>query len=165
MFKVFGKKETISILAPMTGEAIKVDEVPDQVFAQKMIGDGVAITPTSGEVLAPCDGKIIQTFPTNHVLGIQTDEGIEILIHIGLDTVELAGRGFKSFVKVGDNIKVGDKLLEVDLDFIRKNGKQIITPVIITNVDIVECMEVKLGQVIKGEDEIMIIIKRKIVNI
>lgn len=165
MFEILKKKSAISILTPMTGEVVNIDEVPDQVFAQKMVGDGVAIIPTSGEVVAPCNGKIIQTFPTNHALGIETDEGLKILIHIGLETVELSGEGFESFVKVGDNIKIGDKLLEVDLDFVRKSGNVIISPIIITNLDIVENMEVELGQVTKGEDEIMNIIIRKIVNI
>lgn len=139
----------------MTGDVVDITEVPDEVFAQKMVGDGVAINPTDGLVVAPCNGKIVQVFPTKHALGIETKEGVEILIHVGLDTVELKGEGFKSFVETGDKVKTGDKLLEVNLDLIKKEGKPIVSPIIITNPDFVESISKNTGKVVASEDEIM----------
>lgn len=155
MFNFLKKDKSLSIKAPMTGDVVDITEVPDEVFAQKMVGDGVAINPTDGLVVAPCNGKIVQVFPTKHALGIETKEGVEILIHVGLDTVELKGEGFKSFVETGDKVKTGDKLLEVNLDLIKKEGKPIVSPIIITNPDFVESISKNTGKVVASEDEIM----------
>lgn len=155
MFNIFKRKKEISIVAPMTGEIIEIDKVPDAVFAGKMVGDGLAINPSEGTVVAPCNGKIIQVFPTNHAIGILTPEGLEILIHIGLDTVNLKGNGFKAFVAAGDSVKKGDKLLEVDLEYVSNNAKSTISPIIITNIDIVNSISAKKGTVEKGKDNIM----------
>lgn len=155
MFNLFNRDKSISILAPMTGDIIEITQVEDEVFSEKMVGDGVAIEPREGIVVSPVQGRIVQIFPTKHALGIETVEGLEILIHIGLDTVELKGEGFKSYVKVGDEVKVGDKLLEVDLDFIRKSGRSTVSPIIITNMDIVKNISTKIGNVNRGEDSIM----------
>ena len=122
MFGLFKNKE-ISLIKPIEGKIIKITKVEDPAFSQKMLGDGFAIEPTKGEVKSPVDGKIVQKFPTNHALGIETKEGIEILIHVGINTVELKGEGFKSFVKVGDKVKKGDKLLEFDIEFIKSKDK------------------------------------------
>lgn len=155
MFNFLKKDKSLSIKAPMTGDVVDITEVPDEVFAQKMVGDGIAINPTDGLVVAPCNGKIVQVFPTKHALGIETKEGVEILIHVGLDTVELKGEGFKSFVETGDKVKTGDKLLEVNLDLIKKEGKPIVSPIIITNPDFVESISKNTGKVVASEDEIM----------
>lgn len=155
MFDLFKRKRKVSIVAPMTGEIIEIDKVPDEVFARKMVGDGLAIKPSEGTVVAPCNGKVIQVFPTNHAMGILTPEGLEILIHIGLDTVSLKGNGFKSFVAAGDNVKKGDKLLEVDLEYVRENAKSIISPIIITNMEIVQELLVGKGTVEKKKDNII----------
>lgn len=155
MFNLFNRDKSISILAPMTGDIIEITQVEDEVFSEKMVGDGVAIEPREGIVVSPVQGRIVQIFPTKHALGIETEDGLEILIHIGLDTVELKGEGFKSYVKVGDEVKVGDKLLEVDLDFIRKSGRSTVSPIIITNMDIVKNISTKIGNVNRGEDSIM----------
>lgn len=157
MFKWLKKNKLIYIKSPMTGEIVEITEVPDEVFAQKMVGDGVGINPTNGIVVSPCDGKIVQIFPTKHAIGIETNEGLEILIHVGLDTVELAGEGFESFVEIGDKVSTGDKLLEVNLDFIEEKGKPIVSPIIITNQDLTKSISVKSGKVIAGEDEIMVV--------
>jgi PTS system glucose-specific IIA component len=155
MFSLFSRDKSISILAPMTGDIIEITQVEDEVFSERMVGDGVAIEPREGIVVSPVQGRIVQIFPTKHALGIETEDGLEILIHIGLDTVELKGEGFKSYVKVGDEVKVGDKLLEVDLDFIRKSGRSTVSPIIITNMDIVKNISTKIGNVDRGEDSIM----------
>ncbi len=155
MFDLFNRKRNIEIVAPMTGEIVEIDKVPDEVFSGKMVGDGVAIRPSKGIVVAPCHGKIIQVFPTNHAIGILTTEGIEILIHVGLDTVNLKGNGFKSFVSGGDKIKKGDKLLEFDLEYIIKNAKSVISPIIITNMEVVHSLSTNKGNVEKGRDNIM----------
>lgn len=158
MFNLFKKESNVKLLAPMTGEIIRLEDVPDEVFASKMIGDGLAIEPKDNEVLSPCDGKIVQIFPTKHAIGIETKEGIEILIHIGIDTVSLNGKGFKSFVSQGDRVLCGDKLLEIDLDYISKNAKSIITPILITNMDKVKELSKSKGNVRKGKDMILEII-------
>ncbi|MCD3351917.1 PTS transporter subunit EIIC [Clostridium botulinum D/C] len=121
------------LLSPLNGKVINLSEVPDETFASKLMGDGIAIDPTDGIVTSPVDGTVAQLFWTNHALGIITDSGVELLIHVGIDTVQMEGRGFKAFVSQGDKVKAGDKLLEVDLDLVRKEAKSAITPIIITN--------------------------------
>ncbi|MBC8589046.1 PTS sugar transporter subunit IIA [Paratissierella segnis] len=155
MLNLFKKEINVKLLAPMTGEIIELEDVPDEVFASKMIGDGLAIKPSDNEILSPCDGKIVQIFPTKHAIGIETNEGLEILIHIGIDTVVLNGNGFKSFVSQGDRVYCGDKLLEVDLDYINKNAKSTITPILITNMDKVKEFSKINGDVKKNKDVIM----------
>ncbi|KPU27378.1 hypothetical protein TR13x_04670 [Caloranaerobacter sp. TR13] len=155
MFKFFRRNKSRDILAPMMGKIINIENVPDEVFSQKMVGDGIAIEPTDGIAVAPCDGKIIQIFPTNHAIGIETEEGLQILIHIGIDTVELKGEGFKSYVNKGDYVKAGDKLLEVDLEYLKKNGKSIISPIVITNMELVDSLNKMKGYVKAFSDSIM----------
>lgn len=121
------------IYAPLSGRIVPLEKVPDPTFSEKMMGDGIAIEPTEGKVVAPFDGEVMQVFPTKHAIGILSNLGIEVLIHIGLETVGLNGEGFETHVKAGDKIKAGDVLVTVDLDFISKNAKSIITPVIVTN--------------------------------
>lgn len=154
MFKFLKSKE-IEILAPMTGNAVAITEVPDPVFGEKMIGDGIAIEPTDGLVLAPCKGKVMQIFPTNHAVGIETKEGFDLLIHLGIDTVELNGEGFERLVEEGQDVEVGTPIIKMDLDVISKKEKPTITPVIITTMDKIKNMETMVGQVIAGESVIM----------
>lgn len=120
-------------MAPANGEIVPIEEVPDPVFGQKMMGEGVAVLPTGGDISAPVDGKIVQVAPTKHAVGIQTEDGTEILIHVGLETVALKGEGFTSFVNEGDEVTVGQKLLEVNWDFVKENVPSLITPIVITN--------------------------------
>ncbi len=127
------KKKPIKITAPIKGEIIELKDVNDQVFSQKMVGDGFAIIPSSDVVLAPFDAEVLMVFHTNHALGLKSQEGIELLIHVGLDTVDLKGEGFESFVKAGDNVKKGDKLLGFDLPSLLSKGIDMTSPVIITN--------------------------------
>lgn len=136
MFGLFKKKnETIEIYSPLNGESRLLCEVDDAVFSQKMVGDGMAVLPSDGKLYAPVDGTLVQVFKTKHAYAITTSEGVEILIHCGLDTVELHGEGFTAFKKSGDPIRKGELLAEIDLDFLRAQGKDIVTPVVITNSD------------------------------
>lgn len=116
-----------------SGTVISLENVPDQVFSQKMMGDGFAVELTDGHVYAPVSGDVTLVFPTGHAFGITTADGLEILIHLGIDTVELNGKGFDGKVKQGDSISQGDLLTVMDLDFIKENGKSVISPVIFTS--------------------------------
>jgi len=122
-------------LVPMSGTILSLDDVPDQVFSGRMMGDGFAIEPSDGKVVAPFTGTITTFFPTKHAIGLLSDDGREILIHVGLDTVNLKGEGFDAKVKEGDRVKAGDVLLEVNLDLIRDKVPSLITPIILTNGD------------------------------
>lgn len=124
-----------AIVSPLKGEIVSLSQVPDQTFSQKMLGDGFAVNPTEGFVVAPCDAEVINLFPTLHAIGLLTSEGAEILIHVGIDTVKMKGDGFKSLVKTGDTVKKGQKLLEFSIDKIKSAGYNTITPVIVTNGD------------------------------
>ena len=161
--KLFKKKEEVtdvSINAPVSGEVVALEEVPDPVFSEKMMGDGVAIKPTNGEVVSPVIGEIIQVFPTKHAVGIRAENGAEILIHIGLETVSLDGEGFTSYVGEGDQVKQGDKLIRFDMDIIREKAKSTVTPIIITNTDDMSNIEAKtIKEVIAGQDEILQVTK------
>ena len=133
------------ISSPLTGKVFSLSEVKDEVFSKEIMGKGVAIQPSIGEVVAPFDGKVSAIFPTNHAVGLTNNSGVEVMIHVGLDTVELNGKSYKSFVKNGDTVKKGDKLIEFDMDEIKKVGYDVITPVIVTNsaqfVDVIETSE------------------------
>ncbi|MCE5089678.1 PTS sugar transporter subunit IIA [Staphylococcus devriesei] len=158
--KLFGKgkevDKNIEIYAPITGKYVNIEEIPDPVFAQKMMGEGFGINPTEGEVVSPIEGKVDNVFPTKHAIGLKADNGLELLVHIGLDTVQLDGEGFEILVNSGDTVQVGDPLLKFDLEFIRNNAKDVISPVIITNSDQTESIYINDAQaVIKGETKIV----------
>ncbi|GJF44831.1 glucose-specific PTS transporter subunit IIBC [Staphylococcus argenteus] len=131
--------------APLTGEVTPLSEVPDQVFSEKMMGDGIAIKPSQGEVRAPFNGKVQMIFPTKHAIGLVSDSGLELLIHIGLDTVKLNGEGFTLHVEEGQEVKQGDLLINFDLDYIRNNAKSDITPIIVTQGNITN-LDFKQGE-------------------
>ncbi|MCS4907854.1 glucose-specific PTS transporter subunit IIBC [Staphylococcus aureus] len=131
--------------APLTGEVTPLSEVPDQVFSEKMMGDGIAIKPSQGEVRAPFNGKIQMIFPTKHAIGLVSDSGLELLIHIGLDTVKLNGEGFTLHVEEGQEVKQGDLLINFDSDYIRNHAKSDITPIIVTQGNITN-LDFKQGE-------------------
>ncbi|EOD01118.1 sucrose-specific PTS transporter subunit IIBC [Caldisalinibacter kiritimatiensis] len=141
------------IVSPMRGKAISIEEVPDNTFANKFLGDGIAIEPEDGLVVAPVDGTIAHIFETKHAIAIKTETGVELLIHVGIDTVKMNGEGFEAFIKAGDKVKAGDKLLKVDLDLVKEKAKSTITPIVVTNTDNFESIEkLKEGKVdIKDE--------------
>ncbi|MGG3575027.1 PTS glucose transporter subunit IIA [Bacillus gobiensis] len=134
-------KNEEAVYSPIDGQVVPLEEVPDPVFSQKMMGEGIAVKPENGNIVSPVEGEIIQLFHTKHAVGIRSLSGIELLIHIGLDTVELMGEGFEAHVKEGDKVKVGDPLITCDLDFISEKASSTITPIVITNGDIVESIE------------------------
>ena len=158
LFKKKKKPETESkkgIYAPITGNLLPISEVPDPVFSQKMMGDGFAIEPTEGKVYSPISGKVMNIFPTKHAIGLVSDEGHEILIHFGMDTVTLNGEGFTSHVSDGDIVSAGDLLLSVDLDSVRPKVPSLITPVVFTNLNEKVIELKKTGPVTHGEADIL----------
>ena len=128
----FLEKKDFDFVAPMTGKVLELSEVNDKVFSEKMMGDGFAIELTDSKVVAPVDGVIAMTYPSKHAFGIKADSGEEILIHIGMDTVELNGEGFVSFVENNQRIKKGQLLCKVDIDYVKSKGKSLVSPIIFT---------------------------------
>ncbi|KMY48376.1 glucose-specific PTS transporter subunit IIBC [Peribacillus loiseleuriae] len=152
-------KEEIFV-SPITGKIKPISEVPDAVFAEKMMGDGFAILPTDGTIVSPVDGTIVNLFPTKHALGIESDNGLEILIHVGIDTVKLEGNGFEALVAQGDKVKRGQSLLKVDLAYVKEHAPSIITPIVFTNLKEGESIKIeKSGTVESGEKDVISIIK------
>lgn len=139
--------------APVTGRIVRIEDVPDQVFASKTMGDGFAIDPTEGKLYSPFTGEVTVAYPTGHAYGLRTAGGKEVLIHIGMDTVELNGKGFKPAVRQGDHVRQGDLLTEIDLDYIKKAGKPVITPIIFTDGTQVELT--KTGNVKHGDTDVL----------
>lgn len=125
--------DTLDITSPLTGKLMKLEDVQDGAFSSGALGKGVAILPSEGNVYAPVNGVVTTLFPTLHAIGITSDEGVEVLIHVGLDTVQLHGEGFEAFVKQGDHIEKGQKLIQFDIDKITNAGYCIETPIVITN--------------------------------
>lgn len=156
------RKNEAELFSPLSGEIMDITEVPDEVFSQKMVGDGIAINPSEGLVTSPCNGKVVQIFSTNHAIGIHTLEGLDILIHLGLDTVELKGEGFFRLIETGAEVKIGDPLIKMDLDKIAALGKSVITLVIITNPDRTKEIRKEAGIVTASKSRIMTVtLKRK----
>jgi len=133
LFKKNIRVDLEEIYSPLDGEVISLEEVPDPVFSQKLMGDGVAIIPSYGNLVSPVEGEVVQVFHTKHAIGIKTVNGLELLIHIGLETVELNGEGFQVNVKQGESVKIGDLLVNFDIAFLKSKNKEIVTPIIITN--------------------------------
>lgn len=127
--------KSIDILSPMEGNVVKLSQVPDQIFADGLVGKGVAIIPSSGIVRSPFKGIVTTIVPTQHAIGLTSDKGIELLIHIGVDTVNLKGRGFKLKVNVGQEVNIGDELIEFDMNLIKQEGLDLISPIVVTNTD------------------------------
>lgn len=131
MLKLLKTREML--LAPISGKVINLAEVPDQIFAEKIAGDGVGIDSIGDIVVAPADGVIVLIFNTNHAFAMVLENGIELLIHIGIDTIELNGTGFKRLIEEGTRVKAGEPIIKIDREFIEKEGYSLITLVLITN--------------------------------
>ncbi|MCB6607782.1 glucose PTS transporter subunit IIA [[Clostridium] symbiosum] len=143
-----GTQKIRRLYSPFNGRALPITEAPDPAFADKMMGDGYLVVPENGEVIAPEDGQVAFVFPTSHAIGMKTEDGIEYLIHVGIDTVKLQGRGFEVFVKDGDFVKKGDKLMQFDLQYIRERASSEYCIVVFTGLtDGQEIVNVKEGQV------------------
>ncbi|MGL4106685.1 beta-glucoside-specific PTS transporter subunit IIABC [Clostridium sp. LP20] len=148
----------IKIASPLNGELVPLSKVKDETFASEMIGKGVAINPTEGKVVSPIDGTVEMVFKTKHAIGLKSKDGAEILIHIGMDTVQLEGKYFTAHVKDGEEIKVGDTLVEFDIDAIKNEGYELITPIIITNtMNYLEVLPAEEGDIKAGENILTII--------
>ena len=131
----------INLLLPITGEVVALTEVNDYLFNKKIMGEGAAIKPKDNFVYSPVDGEIVLVYDAKHAIGIKTGEGLQLLIHVGIDSVKLEGKGFASYVKVGDIVKAGDKLLFFDKDFVEMQASTI-TPLVITNSEIIQRIEI-----------------------
>nr|WP_294495374.1 PTS glucose transporter subunit IIA [uncultured Mediterraneibacter sp.] len=158
MFNLFRKKENKCVIgSPVKGKAIPLKEVSDPTFAEEILGKGAAVIPSEGRIYAPADGEIGMVFETLHAVSMTTDSGAEVLIHVGLDTVQMNGEGFTGHVKAGDHVKKGDLLLEVDLEKVKAAGYDTVTPVLICNTPDYESVEgAGSGDVNAGDDLIII---------
>lgn len=155
---LFFRKTKVTLLAPLTGTLVPLEQVPDKAFAQKMLGDGVAVQPEKGELVAPCDGQISYVPDTAHAIALTEDHGLEILIHLGLNTVAQQGAGFKALVKTGDRVKAGQLLIAFDREKLAACGCDLSTPMVITNGDKVGKMEkAQSGTVTAGKDPVLTI--------
>jgi len=151
MFGFFkAKKETI--LSPADGDIVQLEEVPDEVFSQKMAGEGIAIMPRSNTFVAPVAGTITKIFSTNHAFSIKTKSGLEVMVHIGLDTVALNGEGFKRLAKEGDSVSIGKPIISADLEFIASKGKNIVTPIVLNHEKELLVTSDIIGNVREGGD-------------
>lgn len=154
MFGLFKKEGTL--VAPISGKTVDITTVPDAVFAEKMAGDGLAIDPTGDTVVAPADGELTMLFGTKHAFGMTLDKDVQILVHIGLDTVSLNGEGFTALKNQGDMVKKGEPIVKIDRELIQSKGLSLITPVIFTDMDVLKSFEAQLGiDVTAGETTVL----------
>jgi len=148
------------LYSPLEGRIIDISEVPDPTFADKILGDGIAIEPTKGEVRSPFNGKVLQVFHTKHAIGLKDKSGLEVLIHVGLETVKMNGEGFKSHVENGQIVSRGDLLLSFNLDKIKEKAKSTITPILFTNMNKVENIDILINNDVKiGEEFINVTVR------
>lgn len=131
MFNFF-KKEEFKVVSPVDGTLVPIEQVPDPTFSMKLMGDGFAVKPSSNTICAPISGRIVTIFPTGHAVGIKNKDGVECLVHIGLETVNLNGKGFEIFVNQGDKVKAGEPLVQVDKEAMEEAGYNLITMVVMT---------------------------------
>ena len=142
----------MQVLAPISGNAVPLSEVPDEVFAEGMAGEGGAIVPdASGEAVAPISGTLVKLFEGGHAFGIETDEGVEMIVHLGLDTIEMRGVGFEKIATEGDRVEAGQPIVRFDLDEITNVGYDPITPVVVTNPDEHPVGDPSSGEVSTGD--------------
>ena len=152
--KLFGKSMD-ELCAPVAGKAVPVSEVPDPTFAEGMLGNGIAIEPTVGKVYAPCDATVDTMFETGHAVSLTADCGAEILIHVGLETVTLKGKHFTIHCKNGDKVKKGDLLIEFDLEAIKAEGFNTITPMLVCNSDDYGTFNTNVGKAVTNADVVI----------
>lgn len=136
---------------PVTGKLIELEKVPDEMFAQKMLGDGFAVEPYENIIRCPIDGKVVMVSENGYAFGLKNKRGIEVLIHIGIDTVNLQGKGFKMMLKDGQNVKAGDKAVELDLDFLKKEQYPITTMIVITSGEKIKSL-VKIDKIVTPDE-------------
>src|SRR3712207_2491936 len=161
LFKKNKKHNNIEIKSPFKGKCFDIKEIPDEVFASKMMGDGTGFDSSDGILYSPVDGEIVQIFPTKHAVMIKSNDGLEILLHIGIDTVQMQGEGFEAFVKADDKVKTGDKLVTFNKELVKEKAKSDLSPMVITNMDVVENIDFNYGDVDKDSTVITLKIDRK----
>jgi multiphosphoryl transfer protein len=144
----------LDLKALLTGVLVPIEQVPDPVFAQKMVGEGVSIDPLSDRLPAPCDGEVSHLHPASHAVTIRTLGDLEVLLHIGLDTLKMRGEGFDAKVKAGDQVRTGDELIGFDLDKVATSAKSLLTQMVITNTDRVSSFMPRTGLVTAGVDDV-----------
>lgn len=153
-------KTKVELAAPAAGTLLPLEQVQDQAFAEKMLGDGAAVVPETGEIVAPCDGTLSYVPDTAHAIALTGPHGLEILIHVGLDTVKLDGKGFTAHVKTGDTVKKGQSLISFDRVALLAQGFDITTPLVITNGDVASKIEkAPAGHVAAGDTVLKVTIK------
>jgi phosphocarrier protein FPr len=145
----------IQLVAPLSGRLLPIGAVPDPVFAEKMVGDGVSLDPVSQSLVSPCDGTITQIHSAGHAVTITTAEGVEVLMHIGLDTVMLKGKGFTPRVKTGETVTRGDVLIDFDADYVATHARSLLTQIVVTNMGLVRELQTRSGDVVAGQDAIL----------
>ncbi|HBT8082576.1 TPA: PTS N-acetyl glucosamine transporter subunit IIABC [Klebsiella pneumoniae] len=149
---VANAKTVESLVSPITGDVVALKQVPDEAFASKAVGDGIAVKPTSNIVVAPAAGTVVKIFNTNHAFCLETNNGAEIVVHMGIDTVALEGKGFKRLVEEGTDVKAGEPILEMDLDFLNANARSMISPVVCSNSDDYSALVILAsGKVVAGQ--------------
>ncbi|WP_297439419.1 PTS glucose transporter subunit IIA [uncultured Clostridium sp.] len=153
-------KKDLELIAAIDGTTIDLSNVPDPVFAQKMAGEGIAIDPTGNIIVAPCDGELSLIFKTNHAFAMTLDGGIELLVHIGIDTVSLDGEGFERLIEPGTQIKAGTPIIKINKDFIESKGISLITPILITNPDSVKSITPIVGKTVKAGSDVVVNYKK-----
>ena len=159
--KMFEKNaKTISLKAVEDGRTIPMDEVNDQTFAQELLGPGIAIVTSNGRVVSPINGTIATVMDTKHAVCIQGEDGLELIVHAGLDTVELNGKYYQTYKEIGDQVKAGDVLLEFDLEEITKAGYDVTTPIVITNLGDYKITKCLTGQQVKAGEEVIQLTKQ-----
>ena len=146
-------RRSYKLLAPIDGKVVDLTKIPDDIFAEKMAGDGIAIEPTGDTVVAPADGEVTLIFKTNHAFGLLLDNKVEVLVHVGLDTICLCGEGFQRLVEEGKKVKAGDPILKIDRKYIEERNCSLVTPVLVTNMDCISFTDLSIGSEVKaGED-------------
>ncbi|WP_371338499.1 PTS N-acetyl glucosamine transporter subunit IIABC [Klebsiella variicola] len=149
---VANAKTVESLVSPITGDVVALEQVPDEAFASKAVGDGIAVKPTSNIVVAPAAGTVVKIFNTNHAFCLETNNGAEIVVHMGIDTVALEGKGFKRLVEEGTDVNAGEPILEMDLDFLNANARSMISPVVCSNSDDYSALVILAsGKVVAGQ--------------
>ena len=160
MFGFSKKEKDFTICAPMNGVAKRIEDVEDEAFREKLLGDGAAVIPDSGEIFSPVSGVIADVTDTKHAFCIETDDGADLLLHVGINTVNLKGEGFRVFVKPGDRVARGDKLAEVELSLLKSHKMPFDTPVVLTESEKLEVIKVATGEVRGGCDTLFTYRKR-----
>lgn len=150
----------IRILSPVTGKAIPLEQVDDPVFSQKVIGDGMAVIPSNGTIVSPVDAEVVSVAETKHAFGLKTEDGLELLIHVGLETVSLKGECFEVFVKPGDKVKAGQKLAKVDLEFLKEKNISAVTPVLVCGGMEGKSLNYGEGEMKAGESVLLTVLER-----